>query len=643
MSGPAIHHIIGKEYLYKVLRARYTDTASLQFWDNISAGKFAPVYNLGTQGPDFLFFKMSDWPLGGAIKPLAQTYWEIEEFIEDFKEQLKALIPDEVWALISTLETLAEEAVERSALLSEISALLSDVQNNIDALKAVVETKIEEYITGAVDIFNRLSHPQQHGQKYNEWWWFDILHIRRSGRFVKELLRNSTNFSPERAYALGYLTHYTADTVGHVFVNAISGGPYRTHAQRHKIVENHQDVWAYQQKYNAEFVNSDLAGQYVIDGNEDALPDSLKKFMLKCIENTYYKNGSQLYGIELKGDDLDIAYKCWLKWFKRATNDLALPTPQPYSLTAEIVEAWDKFTQNVGDFGDTIGNGLSGNGGILGFFEALAALIAAPFILAAAAVDFVAGEIATLGAAPIRYFLSLTYEALYNSYMNFRQGIVLNGFSFPTVAGLNHSMTKHMLNTSSRDRYGNDANSLPLVGQYPSSKFKRPGLEAESHLVYPWPILANLEIDNCTGFPTSYYGKTAEWYMSNAKNRFIQDNFNYFKSFQEISIENLLAAEVTANFSELARVSRLGGLGNALALSDVMYANFLRVGNDMIFPDFCLDSDRGYGFKSWRKVKDISYINKQLNDPALTNVPIQNDRTVPNIQTDILDSYGGAI
>ncbi|HBI04239.1 MAG TPA: hypothetical protein DDY49_09455, partial [Paenibacillaceae bacterium] len=81
------------------------------------------------QGPDFLFFNVNDWPLGGVIKPLAQIYYEVEEFIQEFIEKLKKMIPEEVWALIATLESLAADAVERSVLLSEISAILTDVQN----------------------------------------------------------------------------------------------------------------------------------------------------------------------------------------------------------------------------------------------------------------------------------------------------------------------------------------------------------------------------------------------------------------------------------------------------------------------------------------------------------------------------------
>ena len=48
-----------------------------------------------------------------------------------------------------------------------------------------------------------------------------------------------------RAYALGYLTHLATDVTGHAVVNAISGGPFRTHWQRHHLVENHIDAYWY--------------------------------------------------------------------------------------------------------------------------------------------------------------------------------------------------------------------------------------------------------------------------------------------------------------------------------------------------------------------------------------------------------------
>jgi len=641
MSGPAIHHIIANEYLDKVLKAKVTNANSQSFWDEMSNGRFAPIYKLGAQGPDFLLFNSNDWPLGGVNKTLAQLYLEVEEFMDDFVKQLKALIPDSVWQLISTLETLAEDAVERSALLSEINDILKDVQNNIAALTKIVENKIEEYIVNSYDLFSILKDPQQEGDQFSKWWWFDILHKRRTGRFLKQLFARSKENSMERAYALGYLTHYSADTVGHPYVNAISGGPYRTHSQRHKVAENHQDVWAFQKYTGGEFVKSNLAGEYVVDGNEFELPADLKKFILECIHNSYYDETKPLYGRDIDEKDLDISYSLWLKWFTKATNELDIPEPKPYVLTDEIIETWEKFKENIKDIMDPVGN--IGSGGIWGFFLALAALIVGPLLAAAAAIDFLLGEAATIGAAPMRFLLSLSYQYLYDAFMNFRHGIVLNGLKFPAVSDLNFYMTKHMTNTSGLDRNQHNADYLPNANAYPSSKFILKNAEAESHLVYPVLPVAKLENDRTSGFPTSYSNKTPSWYIDDPQNKFNATIYHYFKDFEETENSEIDTTEIENNFKKLSNTALGGGLGNALDLSDNLYSEFEKIGNDTNFAEFNLDSDRGYAFKCWRKVSDASLINSDSNDYLSTNVSIEIDKAVPNIKTDIINPYGGEL
>lgn len=445
----------------------------------------------------------------------------------------------------------------------------------------------------------------------------------------------------ERACALGYLTHYATDTVGHAYVNAMAGGPYRSHAQRHKVIENHQDVWAYRHYLAEEFVQSNLAEKYIINGDISELPVQLKDFILKCVENTYFDKGESLYGRKMDGSDLDIAYKLWLKWFTAATNDTDLPAPNPYSLTGEIAQAWDKFTNNVGSIGNMIGNAASGSGGILSFFAFLAALIAGAVLLAAALVDFIAGEIATIGAAPLRFFLSLTYEELYNAYMNFRQGLVMNGFAFPYQSGLNHYMTQHMTNTGLTDLFGHHANSLSQAHAYPARKYKKPGMEAESHLIYPWPDAKNQEISRCSGFPSSYFKKDPEWYMTNDQHKFSKSRYDYYKKFTESDLANASAAEIESNFTNLYEITRSNGLGNAVVFSQQLYAEFAKLQNKAEFIDFNLDSDRGYAFKSWRKVKDISLVNSSVNDYTITNVAVEPDGNVENKVTDILYPNGG--
>ncbi|MEI6577162.1 MAG: zinc dependent phospholipase C family protein [Bacteroidota bacterium] len=636
MSGPAIHHVVAKRFLDEYLKQKYTDVNSTNFWNKMESGDFAPPFHLGAQGPDFLFFNMSDWPMGGAIKTVAQVYGEVEEFLADVVEKIKSVVPQALWDAIAYLDTLADTAVERSATLSEIAQLTGDVQNNIDAIKTIVMTKIEEYITSSYDLFSLVSHPQQQGQDYPEWWWFDAMHIRRTGKFTEALLKYSSHGTMERAYALGYLTHYAADVVGHPFVNAVAGGPYRTHGQRHKVVENHQDVWAFDQYMGREFITSNLASEYVINGNPNELPSGLKDLILKSIQKVYYKNGVNVYGKNIQGSDLDIAYKFWLKWFTGATNSMALPAPKPYSLTAEVVECWEKFKDNAGDVLNYMGSSSSGGFSIWGFFEALAALILGPFLLAAALVDFLLGLVTTLGAAPIRFLLSLSYEALYNAYQNLRQGLVLNGFAFPPVSQLGHYMTKHMVKTSEPDIFGHNANSLPLAACYPALKFKLGSALSESHLVYPFPVSVNKEPDKATGFPSSYFGKFPSWYIDNPRNIYNRERDDYFRNFIESGAIHPTPVELDTKYTQLGDKAKQAGLGNAIAFSDALYTDFLTASGRRI-ADFSLDSDKGYAFKCFRKVKDISYINKPINSFHETNVEMETSKTVLNIVTDIID------
>jgi alpha-beta hydrolase superfamily lysophospholipase len=88
------------------------------------------------------------------------------------------------------------------------------------------------------------------------WYWADYLHYVNTGCFTQKLLDNCKDLqaaSPDApatkclaAYALGYLTHYVADTIGHAYVNRIVESPWRNCWQRHHLVENFIDayVWA---------------------------------------------------------------------------------------------------------------------------------------------------------------------------------------------------------------------------------------------------------------------------------------------------------------------------------------------------------------------------------------------------------------
>jgi hypothetical protein len=91
------------------------------------------------------------------------------------------------------------------------------------------------------------------------WYWADFLHYVKTGCFTKKLLDTCQTYSTDprttsflKAYSLGYLTHYVADTVGHAYVNRIVESPWRNCWQRHHLVENFIDAYVWDHWHNPE-------------------------------------------------------------------------------------------------------------------------------------------------------------------------------------------------------------------------------------------------------------------------------------------------------------------------------------------------------------------------------------------------------
>ena len=243
MPGPAMHHMIANELKQRILAGNglgdNADYAKLQTL--LSDSKNFPYLFLGCQGPDFLFFNTKDWtglPLGDAVK----MYFEVYDFIDEMKETLIGLVPQPVIDALDALGAAEDAVVSNSSTLTELEQLFGDMQQVVDGLLANLTEMIKKYIS-EFNLYDLLEHPYRDGQTKGEWWWFDAMHYRKTGRFAQALVDKTSPDSPLHLYAMGYLTHVTGDTVGHPFVNINSGGAYRTQSQRHKTGENFQDVF----------------------------------------------------------------------------------------------------------------------------------------------------------------------------------------------------------------------------------------------------------------------------------------------------------------------------------------------------------------------------------------------------------------
>src|SRR5690606_12007430 len=111
---------------------------------------------------------------------------------------------------------------------------------------------------------------------------------------------------------LGYLTHFATDIVGHPYINILSGGPYRTHSQRHKVIENYHDTFLYRHYLpGGELAKSKLYKDYLLSGTESRpqLPSSIVDLLIRTMSEVYPDRPSPRYGTLPKEDHLQAAYQ----------------------------------------------------------------------------------------------------------------------------------------------------------------------------------------------------------------------------------------------------------------------------------------------------------------------------------------------
>ena len=137
---------------------------------------------------------------------------------------------------------------------------------------AAFTNMVESLITQMEDIFGLLTSGTQAGYEDSAFFWSDAFHYRKTYHFARTLYKNALNADAmktdvnepsrvpkQQAFALGWISHCAADVAGHPFTNAKVGGPYRTHWQRHHVVENHMDALVYRDKHGIDPMASLLA------------------------------------------------------------------------------------------------------------------------------------------------------------------------------------------------------------------------------------------------------------------------------------------------------------------------------------------------------------------------------------------------
>lgn len=191
------------------------------------------MYNLGAAGPDMALFAPD---LGDAAVELVR---QLADLHDQFIEPIVNLHEKYIAPVTRVLDTISDTAVV--ALDSLTCGLIGDLQTELDAvsqrISALLQTGLGAIVVTHINIFDEMTPPIQEEKPIDDWFWFDTLHNRRTGRFLTEMWARAQS-DAQKAYVLGYSSHYAGDFIGHQFVNTVVGSPPRARLQRHHFAEN---------------------------------------------------------------------------------------------------------------------------------------------------------------------------------------------------------------------------------------------------------------------------------------------------------------------------------------------------------------------------------------------------------------------
>jgi len=254
---------------------------------------------LGAIGPD-LFFWAPDYEIADIlikfhknIQKLNELYNSVMEPVNRITNEVSGYAVDAVSFLADDTVDLIRDLIDEIMKTSELfqSAMTTGLLSGGIIAAETFDTIIEGIdITNSIDVplktynfFQNFKPLLQDNDPISDWYWFDMLHYRNTGDFARNLISNAGT-PMQRAYAYGYLSHIATDVVGHPFVNQIAGGPYRLNIQRHVTVENYMDCDVFAKKFERARINKKLLSTLNLPG---VLPDEIANLLRTAFEQTY--------------------------------------------------------------------------------------------------------------------------------------------------------------------------------------------------------------------------------------------------------------------------------------------------------------------------------------------------------------------
>jgi hypothetical protein len=598
MPKYGIHHIVMREAATQL--AVSTDPAAVSAAGLIRAE--LPSAVIGAVGPD-LFFWGPDYEI---VDKLYRLYGNIEEVVAVYNRvvepirQVKDAVGEATEAVVGTLAPNTLELVK---------LLLAEVRQAADLFKSALGANLLSGVLAGVDLltdaaglgpasrqFFQLFVPDaHHNRPERDWYWFDMLHYRRSGAFAQSLVEAARS-NRQKAFAYGYLSHVATDVVGHPYVNQIVGSPYRLNVQRHVTAENFQDAWKYRRYYGGESINQTLLARM---GLPPVLPADVGDQLNAAFRAAYGPLPAERRPARLPGDgfyaraQIDTTYDVFYKVLK-LMESMAVERPtEPFSGAADILaDALDAFTpppsppatsSSSCGWEDILSFGLteSSRECYENFFEEVAdwlsflgELLVWTLETLRNLIDLVLSLLLSL---PICVLLALLYGIqllCYQAYRTARLALSTNGFVMPEPDELETSIGRNLI-------------TLADACVWNFKNFPSRGVPEASHLVCPTPMSED---------PKTSAGEYARG-IASTPDLFIEE-----APFDEAALCRYAAAAVPAETRSLA-ADRLA-IGNATDFTAWMIRHAHGGARPeeirrVLFRNWNLDSDRGYGYKAW--------------------------------------------
>jgi hypothetical protein len=591
VPGPIAHLVVEQRlspYLRRLKEERGEPLAKL-----LEADPCSPYAGFGAQGPDFLIFSLKEYgtPLDELANFLFGVYDALRPLIEFYE---------------TTIEPVVDSIEDALAALDEVlfDSLFKQIGETATLITATAITAAEVVVTKNIDLFYPFYPKVQQGKPENEWYWFDTLHYRRTGDFASNMWKLAQGNNDLMRYVIGYGSHIGTDVAAHPFVNTLVGGPYRMHWHRHHLIENWID--AYSRKHYGDAAGTknclalgpdDVYRADAISGSyayrlcafpDERLPDDLASLLVQAVTNTY---GGTVHPPLFSETDFDTTYRLWLMWFEWATSigDAIKPTPvpPPGSGLATL------FSDYVGGFPSFPGGGGGGGGGfsIWGVFAAIFGFVKWLVDVLTYTTEWIVTHSVDIFLLPytealgfVKWLLYQIQKGVWEIYDNLRFALVLGAYLPPEPRDLAKSPWAAAFL---------DTGSVQLTGGPPASFLNYPRKQEvhglfgpiEHHLPYPGTLP---EYPHAEPEPIPFLGVTPDRVLtgSNPYDPYIE---HLYEAISPYGGTDQYTHHVDQNSWSTSQ------LGSALYFTTRLLADRI----DRL-PNFNLDADRGYGWKTWR-------------------------------------------